>query len=115
MSLVRHGILPSSEFQHFELSSLDGPTYLGHDFGARQDRGAHMGPLFVFDQQNLVQFYRILSLGQIALVDIKNVILADKVLFSAVFYDCVHHKLRKSVSFANFYPWLFAKSLRMLY
>ncbi len=115
MSFVGHGVFPSAEFEHFELSSLDGPSYLGHDFRARQDRGANMGSLVIFDQQNLVQFYSILPLGELAPFDINKIALAEKVLFSAVFYDCVHRKLQKSGYFAKFRPWPFDQSAGMLY
>jgi len=108
MSFVRTGVLSPSEFEHLELGSLDRPIYHRHDLRARQDRGANMGSLVIFDQQNLVQFYSILPLGDLTPFDINNVALAEKVLFSAVFYDCIHPKLRKSVSFANFWPWPFA-------
>ena len=115
MSFVRTGVLSPSEFEHLELGSLDRPIYLGHDLRARQDRGANMGSLFIFDQQNLVQFYSILPLGDLTPFDINNVALAEKVLFSAVFYDCVHRKLQKSVYFAKSRPWAFAQSPGMLY
>ena len=115
VSLVRAGVFSPSEFEHFELGSLDSPIYLGYDLGARQDRGANMGPLVILDQQNLVQFYSILPLSELAPFDINNVALAEKVLFSAVFYDCVHRKLQKSVYFAKSRPWAFAQSPGMLY
>ncbi len=115
MSFVRTGVLSPSEFEHLELGSLDRPIYHRHDLRARQDRGANMGSLVIFDQQNLVQFYSILPLGELATFDINNVALAEIVLFSTVFYDCVHHKLQKSVYFAKSQPYLFAQPLGMLY
>ena len=108
MSFVRTRVFSPPEFEHLELGSLDRPIYLGHDLRARQDRRANMGSLVIFDQQNLLEFYSILPLGELTPFDINNVALAKKVLFSAIFYNCVHRKLQKSVYFAKSRRWPFA-------
>ncbi len=81
MSFVCTGVFSPSELEHLQFLSLSRPIYLGYHLGSRQDRGANMGSLVIFDQQNLVQLYGILPSGDLTPFDINNIPLAEAVLF----------------------------------
>ena len=114
MSFVCTGVFSPSELEHLQFLALNRPSYLGYHLGSCQDRRPYVGPLIVFHQQDLVQLYGILPSGDLTPFDINNIPLAEAVLFSAVFYDCLHCKLQKGVYFAKSWPWPFDQSTGML-